>query len=347
MCDFGLSALVPRGDGVQGEAKGTPLYVAPEMVQGGDTTHAADVYSYGIAMSVFVTREAPFQHHTDLTAFLEAVCYDNERPALPEDPFECPDSLVKLCEDCWQAEPENRPTFEQILDRFDREILIDSAIFDPLGRVFWRKRFLHPKDGLREDVAWSEFIQTFNSSFGSRDYDMESTQMYYGECMKELFAKRVQGKLRVTLPHFGNMLGFFNPLVSGGSWVGETCAVMSKPWFWGDTDGNNAHRALSTAPPGTYLIRFSSTPSNYTISFRQGGQVWHTRINHSYQGKSFVLDTTASEGKAYKTLAEIITSMTSMKDGLQKAAEGGPYSRIFNDDSAELGGYAKVESGYE
>ncbi len=87
VCDFGLSALVPRGDGVQGEAKGTPLYVAPELVQGGDTTHAADVYSFGIAMSVFLTRDAPFAHHNDLTAFLEAVCYDNERPALPQDPL--------------------------------------------------------------------------------------------------------------------------------------------------------------------------------------------------------------------------------------------------------------------
>lgn len=111
--------------------------------------------------------------------------------------------------------------------------------------------------------------------------------------------------MRVTLPHFGNMLGFFNPLVAGGAWVTEVCAILSRPWFWGDTDGTNAHRALSTAAPGTYLIRFSSTPSNYTISFRQGGQVWHTRINHTYQGKTFVLDTTASEGKSYKNLNEV------------------------------------------
>ncbi len=102
-----------------------------------------------------------------------------------------------------------------------------------------------------------------------------------------------------------NNAGFFNPLVSGGGWVTQVCSIMSQPWFWGDTgtlfysssshtrahslrpplpcpsrfscfvnrrvnaDGTNAHRALSTAAPGTYLIRFSSTPSNYTISFRQ------------------------------------------------------------------------------
>jgi serine/threonine protein kinase len=183
VCDFGLSALVPRGDGVQGEAKGTPLFVAPELVQGGDTTHAADVYSFGIGMSVFLTREPPFAHHTDLTAFLEAVCYDNERPALPEDPLECPDSVRRLCEDCWEAQPEDRPTFEQILKRFD-EVLIDSAIFDPLGRLLWKKQFVNDKDGLREDVSWPEFLKVFNKYFGNASVDLESSEMYFGDCMK-------------------------------------------------------------------------------------------------------------------------------------------------------------------
>lgn len=294
-------------------------------------------------MSVFLTREPPFAHHTDLTAFLEAVCYDNERPALPESHLECPDSVRQLCEDCWEAEPEDRPTFEQVLRRFD-EILIDSACFDPLGRALWKKQFLSSRDGLREDVSWSEFVKSFNKYFGSNSVDLESSEMFYGDCMKELFAKRINGKFRVTLPNFGNMLGFFNPLSNNGVWITNVCSLMSKAWFWGETDGSGAHKALSTAAPGTYLIRFSGTPSNYTISFRQGGQVWHTRINHAYQGDTFVLDTTAAQGKTYKSLYEIISAMTSMKDGLQIACEGGPYSSIFADDRAELGGYAKVES---
>ena len=248
VCDFGLSALVQRGDGVQGEAKGTPLFVAPELVQGGDTTHAADVYSFGIAMSVFLTREPPFAHHTDLTAFLEAVCYDDERPALPEDPLECPESVRQLCEDCWQAQPEDRPTFEEILNRFN-EVLIDSAIFDPLGRALWKKQFLSSKDGLREDVSWNEFLKSFNKYFGSNQVDLESTEMFYGDCMKELFAKRMSGKFRVSLPNFGNILGFFNPLQNQGVWVANVCSLMSKAWFWGETDGNGAHKALSTAAP--------------------------------------------------------------------------------------------------
>jgi hypothetical protein len=72
--------------------------------------------------------------------------------------------------------------------------------------------------------------------------------------------------------------------------------------------------------------------------------VWHTRINHTYQGDIFILDTTAAQGKTYKSLYEVIAAMTSMKDGLQLPCEGGPFANIFHDDRASLGGYAKVES---
>jgi serine/threonine-protein kinase len=48
VCDFGLSVLLPRGDATLLDPKGTPLYVAPELVTEGPTTHSCDVFSYGI-----------------------------------------------------------------------------------------------------------------------------------------------------------------------------------------------------------------------------------------------------------------------------------------------------------
>ena len=347
VCDFGLSALAPKGEGLQGEAKGTPLYVAPELVQGEDTTHAADIYSFGIALSVFLTRKAPFQHHNDLTSFLEAVCYDDERPDLPVDPTECPASVRKLCVDCWGADPLTRPSFEEILKRFET-VLVDSACFDKLGRRLWKKKFIHKTEGLREEVGWKEFCHAFAVYFGSDEINIKDEQDVYYKCLNELFVTRnKRGKRVVSLSHFGNMLGFFDPLEEKGKWVSKVCKLMENQWFWGATEGGNAHKALSTASDGAYLIRFSSTPSNYTISFRQGGQVWHTRIKHRYQGDTFILDTTAAKGKKFTCLHDVILSMTSMKDGLQMACANGPYSSIFDVNAAELGGYAKVESGYE
>jgi serine/threonine protein kinase len=80
VCDFGLSLLLQPGESSQLDPKGemmmmmcvcvcvcvsfyislsqgTPLYVAPELVTNGPTTHACDVYSFGIMGYVFIARE--------------------------------------------------------------------------------------------------------------------------------------------------------------------------------------------------------------------------------------------------------------------------------------------------
>lgn len=45
---------------------GTPLYVAPELVTNGPTTHACDVYSFGIMGYVFIAKKRPYDDRPDL-----------------------------------------------------------------------------------------------------------------------------------------------------------------------------------------------------------------------------------------------------------------------------------------
>merc|ERR1711991_1062366 len=150
-----------------------------------------------------------------------------ERPVLSEDPMQVPASLRKLCEECWAADKTQRPTFVDLLHRFPA-VLTDAAIFDEVGRKFWKAHFIDPEEGVLKKVAWDDFAEFFYEDFwGERIPDhMETAQ-----CMRALF----DDKGHVSVRGFGRVLGFLGPLrKTPKKWIEYATALMSQPWFWGD-----------------------------------------------------------------------------------------------------------------
>lgn len=107
--DFGLARLAESPDHSLSrdvELLGSPPYMAPEQVQGGEITPQTDVYSFGIVLYEAMTGELPFVSESPMTTALMRLT------RMPKNPRELAPSLDARWEfvilKCLEREPANR-----------------------------------------------------------------------------------------------------------------------------------------------------------------------------------------------------------------------------------------------
>jgi serine/threonine protein kinase len=289
VADFGLSVIKPKAKKtIREEAKGTPLTRAPEIMQDKPFNQAADVYSFGMTLWEIVTCQELFPHHSDYDVFMEAICEHGERPPIPPD---CLPSLRSLMEDCWTANPNRRPEFEEINKRLD-EILVEAAINDPKGREFWKKYFLK-----EHTVKWRDFAERFYQFLGlelpeDRGGSTSPAVLNY-RCLRALVAHRETDSDRGSQVHiqtFGDILDWFSGMdVRDGETVLDRMRLLlENKWFHGDISSNEAARRFRGKEPGTFLVRFTTNadfPGAFTITrFSQQETVSNIRVIQDKNG---------------------------------------------------------------
>eukprot|EP00727_Mastigamoeba_balamuthi_P004341 m51a1_g13905 putative serine-threonine protein (861) ;mRNA; f:757455-760641 len=92
---------------------GTPIYMAPEILNGEAYDKRADVYSFGIMMYSVIAQQTPYAGDADMTnSFKFAnLVIQGRRPKLEDD---WDKEYVKLMSACW-GEPSGRPSFADIV----------------------------------------------------------------------------------------------------------------------------------------------------------------------------------------------------------------------------------------
>ncbi|GAV64229.1 Pkinase_Tyr domain-containing protein/EDR1 domain-containing protein [Cephalotus follicularis] len=110
VCDFGLSRLKHNTFLSSKSTAGTPEWMAPEVLRNEPSNEKCDVYSFGIILWELATLRLPWSGMNPMQV-VGAVGFQNRRLDIPK---EVDPMVARIILECWQTEPNLRPSFAQL-----------------------------------------------------------------------------------------------------------------------------------------------------------------------------------------------------------------------------------------
>ncbi|KAJ7980396.1 Kinase family protein [Quillaja saponaria] len=112
--DFGLSRLKHETYLTTKTGKGTPQWMAPEVLRNEPSDEKSDVYSFGVILWELATEKIPWDTLNSMQV-IGAVGFMNQRLEIPKD---VDPEWASIIESCWHSNPATRPTFQELMERF-------------------------------------------------------------------------------------------------------------------------------------------------------------------------------------------------------------------------------------
>jgi serine/threonine protein kinase len=119
ICGFRWCKIIPPDDLVQfsDPMVGTPLYMSPELILSGEYSFPADVYSWSFIYYELIVGKRPFFECDRLSpSRLFKAVIDGNRPKRTS---EITDKQWEVLGKCWNANPKERLTFEELIENPD------------------------------------------------------------------------------------------------------------------------------------------------------------------------------------------------------------------------------------
>ena len=113
IADFGLARL---RDIHMTKLRGTFQWMAPEVIINDTYTEKADVYSFGIILWEFWSKDPPYKGVKAKEVAIKVKNNKNYRPVIPD---EVPQEIAELMKVCWDENPDKRPSFIDIINYID------------------------------------------------------------------------------------------------------------------------------------------------------------------------------------------------------------------------------------
>jgi len=361
VCDFGLSTAVERGKKWEDEddIPGTPLWMAPEVMLGKQIDGKADVYSYALCIWEFFSIEEPYSQFTNFNDFRKAIAGRHVRPEMPAS---MPASVASLTKLCWDPDPAQRPTFDELLLLMDN-LIIEVTIREREGQEWWKETFRTEggEDSYHLEVGWDRFIKAFVARLGLTEAAIDEPG---AQCVRNLIARPsthpTGDPFSIKVEAFGNFLSWFGPLnrataknpkrfIDPLHKVEELCSWKPKKKqssvpFHGDVSSQQAEELLAGQDKGTFLLRASAkdlrTPFVISKVSRQGA-INHQRITFDAAAGVFKIDIRLKNGTKTVTSVDdsLVDFVKSVMDDLylKYPCPGSRFASIFT--AATLQGY--------
>lgn len=163
IADFGLSKIndilsISMNFQPQKGFKGTPIYMAPEIFAEEKYSKAIDVYSFAFIIFEIMTGQIPFKNF-QFFQLIKKVSIQGFRPKIEDD---VPNAYKELIERCWFQDPDERPSFDQIVDElknnheFITELIDESEFLDYVDYIDNYKSSFNKSNQL---IHFDEFIK--------------------------------------------------------------------------------------------------------------------------------------------------------------------------------------------
>ncbi|MED6138314.1 hypothetical protein PIB30_073231 [Stylosanthes scabra] len=123
VCDFGLSRLKHETFLTTKTGRGTPQWMAPEVLRNEPSDEKSDVYSFGVILWELATEKIPWDNLNSMQV-IGAVGFMDQRLEIPKD---VDPRWASIIESCWHSDPASRPTFRELLEKL-RELQRRYAI---------------------------------------------------------------------------------------------------------------------------------------------------------------------------------------------------------------------------
>jgi len=317
LCDFGLSCIQRKKSfRDDGDAPGSPLWMSPEVLLGGDVNETADIYAYAIVFWELLTEEDPFSEYDDLEPFINAVCFDGERPHLPENIHS---NLKVLLGNCWNEDVTVRPGASNISSMLD-EILLEVCLDEESAKVMWRTNFAG-----KAEISFGRFAQAFYGHI-SIDYPQHPEFDEAHKCLSAMLPGET-----VTINQFGDFLIWFGPF--NHTILDRLVALLKEPWFFGDISKDEAEAKLSDfEKKGTFLIRLSTNDPRsepFTLSLIRK-QIMHLRIKKTPDGLRILFKKASKTVKVNEPDLSSLLKTIKTPLALGKPCLGRKYKDIFS-----------------
>jgi len=304
IADFGMSKITGKHEAdfvtlIANQVGGTPLYMAPELLPGAATIAApdekCDVFSYGVLAWETFVQKVPYPSAAKANvATLAAEIRKGTRPNKDvTDPITEMVSVRQFLDDCWDTDPNKRHSFAVFSSDEDenspwKKILAEElSQHSKLTKDFWEaclgdfKKSEHSKTTTDHNVAeWNNFLMQFNKTFSVdlSDKDKRALQIIL-EVDEESKPKIV------TAAQWDNFVQWFGPFETGQAMkkVQILQNILAEPWFFGAMSSTDAEYRLCFEKPGTFLVRYSSQKSWFTISWVEKDKSTKTDVIRHYR----------------------------------------------------------------